>query len=116
MHSTRVACFALVSLGSIALASCGGNTNVAREDQCRQQVVLSLSPGVIRTDREEDRLEDDASVKLEYVRSSSPTVFVYSLSARGADPGCRSALSRLRQDSHIRFVEPESRRTVRGFD
>lgn len=78
--------------------------------------MLSLSPGVVRTDREMDRLEDGANVKLEYVRSSTPTLFVYSLSARGVDPGCRSALSRLRQDSHIRFVEPESRRTVRGFE
>lgn len=79
-------------------------------------MVLSLAPGVIRTDREMDRLEDDADVKLEYVRSTSPTLFVYSLSTRGVDPGCRSALSRLRQNSHVRFVEPDSRRTVRGFE
>jgi hypothetical protein len=62
------------------------------------------------------RLEDDADVKLEYVRSTSPTLFVYSLSAGGVDPGCRGALSRLRQDSQVRFVEPNSRRTVRGFE
>lgn len=116
LRSTRVVCFALVFLAPIALASCGGNTNIAREDQCRKQVVLSLSPGVIRTDREEDRLQDGAKVKLEYVRSTSPTLFVYSLSARGVDPGCRSALSRLRQDSHVRFVEPNDRRTVQGFE
>jgi len=60
-------------------------------------------------------MQEDANVSLEYVRSTSPTLFVYSLSARGADPGCRNALSRLRQDSHVRFVEPESRR-VRGFE
>lgn len=116
MRPTRVARFVLIFLGSITLASCGGNTNFAREDQCRQQVVLSLAPGVIRTDHEMDRLEDDADVKLEYVRSTSPTLFVYSLSTRGVDPGCRSALSRLRQNSHVRFVEPDSRRTVRGFE
>jgi hypothetical protein len=79
-------------------------------------VVLSLSPGVVRTDREMGRLEDDADVKLEYVRSTTPTLFVYSLSTRGVDPGCRSALSRLRQDSHVRFVEPDGRRSVRGFE
>lgn len=100
----------------MALASCGGNTYVAREDQCRQQVVLSLSPGVTRTDREMDRLQDDTNVSLEYVRSTSPTLFVYSLSTDANDPGCRSALSRLRQDSHVRFVEPESRRRGGGFD
>jgi hypothetical protein len=98
------------------LASCGGNRNIAREDQCRQQIVLSLAPGVIRTDREVDRLEDGAEVKLEYVRSTSPTLFVYSLSAGGVDPGCRSALSRLRQDSHVRFVEPDGHRMVKGFE
>jgi hypothetical protein len=116
LYSTRLACFALVSLAPLALTSCGGNKNIAREDQCREQVVLSLSPGVLRTGREMDRLQDNANVKLEYVRSSSPTSFVYSLSTRGVDPGCRSALSRLRQDSHVRFVEPGDRRTVRGFD
>jgi hypothetical protein len=77
--------------------------------------VLSLAPGVVRTDREMDRLEDDANVRLQYVRSTSPTSFVYSLSTDGHDPGCRSALSRVRQDSHVRFVEPENRR-VRGFE
>jgi hypothetical protein len=62
-----------------------------------------------------DRLEDDAKVRLEYVRSSSPTLFVYSLSTRGKDPGCRGALSRLRQDSQVRFAELDGRRTVRGL-
>ena len=116
MHSTRVACFVLVCLGSVALASCGVNTNVAREDQCREQVILSLAPGVIRTDRVMERLEDNARVKLEYVRSTSPTLFVYSLSTRQADAGCRGAMSRLRQDSQVRFVELDGRRTVRGFE
>jgi hypothetical protein len=116
LRSTRLACFAFISLGTVALASCGGNKNIAREDQCREQVVLSLAPGVLRTGREVDRLEDGANVKLEYVRSSSPTLFVYSLSTRGVDPGCRKALSRLRQDSHVRFVELDGRRTVQGFE
>ena len=116
MHSIRVACLVFVSLGSVALASCGGNKNIAREDQCREQVILSLAPGVIRTDRELDRLEDNADVKLEYVRSTTPTLFVYSLSTRRADPGCRSAMSRLRQDSRVRFIELDGRRTVRGFE
>jgi hypothetical protein len=106
----------LVSLSQLALVSCGGTKAIARDEQCREQVVLSLAPGVIRTDRVVDRLEDEASVKLEYVRSTTPTLFVYSLSTRGADPGCRSALSRLRQDSLVRFVEREDRRTARGFE
>jgi hypothetical protein len=78
--------------------------------------MLSLSPGVLRTGRELGRLEDDANVKLEYVRTTTPTLFVYTLSARGADPSCRKALSRLRQDSHVRFAEPDGPRTVRGLE
>ena len=116
MRSIRLARLALITVAPLALASCGGNKNIAREDQCREQVVLSLAPGVLRTGREMDRLEDNANVKLEYVRSSSPTLFVYSLSARGRDPGCTSALSRLRQNSHVRFVEPDSHRVVKGFE
>jgi hypothetical protein len=116
LYSTRVACLVFVSLGSFALASCGSNKTLAREDQCREQVILSLAPGVLRTDREMDRLEDNSDVKLEFVRSTGPTLFVYSLSTRRADPGCRSAMSRLRQDSHVRFVELDGRRTVRGFE
>src|SRR5690348_8230847 len=83
LRSTRLARLALITLAPLALISCGGNKNIAREDQCREQVVLSLSPGVLRTGREMDRLEDGADVKLKYVRSSSPTLFVYSLSAGG---------------------------------
>jgi hypothetical protein len=104
-----------LGVASFGLASCGGNTYIAPENQCRQQVVLSLAPGIVRTDREMDRLEDDAEVTLQYVRSTSPTLFVYSLSTGGSDPGCRHALSRLRQDSRVRFVEPARRRTV-GFE
>jgi hypothetical protein len=43
-------------------------------------------------------------------------LFVYSLSAKGRDPGCTHALSRLRQDSRVRFAEPDLRRTVNGFN
>ena len=116
LRSIHFARFALITMAPLALVSCGGNKNIARDDQCREEVVLSLSPGVLRTGREMDRLEDGAGVKLKYVRSSSPTLFVYSLSAGGVDPGCRRALSRLRQDSHVRFVEPSDRRTVRGLE
>ena len=77
--------------------------------------MLSLAPGVGRTDRVIEGLEDDAGVRLEYQRSTSPNLFVYSLSARGKDPGCRGALSRLRLDSRVRFAEPDSRRTVHGL-
>jgi hypothetical protein len=119
VHSIRFAYIAraalAVALVPFTLVSCGGHSNIARADQCRQQIVLSLAPGVGRTDREMDRLADDTEVSLEYLRSTSPTLFVYSLSARGRDPGCQGALSRLRQDSHVRFAESDARRTVHGL-
>ncbi len=97
------------------LVACGSTPKVARIDQCHEQITLSLAPGVVRTDRVIDGLQDGADVRLEYVRSSSPNLFVYSLSTPVKDPGCTQALSRLRQDSHVRFVEPDYRRTVHGF-
>jgi hypothetical protein len=105
-----------VSVTPLVLTACGGNSNIARAEQCREQITLSLSPGVFRTDRVEDRLQDDADVSLSFLRSTSPTLFVYELSARGKDPGCRSALTRLRQDSRVRFAEPDRRRTVHGLE
>jgi hypothetical protein len=105
----------VISIAPLALAACGGNSNIARAEQCREQITLSLSPGVFRTQRVEDRLQEDAGVRLEFLRSTSPTLFVYELSARGKDPGCRSALTRLRQDSRVRFAEPDRRRTVHGL-
>ncbi len=119
VHSIRFACIAraavVVAFTPLTFVSCGGNSNIARADQCRQQIVISLAPGVGRTDREMDRLADDTEVQLEYLRSTSPTLFVYSLSARGKDPGCQGALARLRQDSHVRFAEPDGRRNVHGL-
>jgi hypothetical protein len=118
VHSIRFACFAraalVVGFAPLVLVSCGGNSNIAREQQCKEQIVLSLAPGVLRTDRVMDRLADDTEVELEYLRSASPTLFVYSLSSRAKDPGCQSALARLRQDSQVRFAEPDGRRTARG--
>lgn len=105
----------VLAMAPLVLAACGGNSNIARAEQCREQITLSLSPGVFRTDRVEDGLQDNAEVNLSYLRSSGPTLHVYELSARGKDPGCRSALTRLRQDSRVRFAEPDRRRTVHGF-
>jgi hypothetical protein len=119
MHSNRLPGAFLVSLVSIvlplSLAACGGRTKVARSEQCHEQIVLSLAPGVGHTERVIEGIEDEAEVRLEYLRTTSPTLFVYTLSARGRDPGCTLALARMRRDSHVRFAEPEQRRTVHGL-
>lgn len=119
MDSTRIVSRAVVlAVGAIALPAlvgCGSNPKVARIDQCHEQITLSLAPGVVRTDRVIDGLQDGADVRLEYVRSSSPNLFVYSLSTPARDPRCTQALSRLRQDSRVRFAELDYKRTVHGF-
>jgi len=123
MHSTRsrgnntkaILTVLAISVAPLVLAACGGNSNIARAEQCREQITLSLAPGVFRTERVEDALQDDAEVNLTFLRSTGPTLHVYELSARGQDPGCRSALTRLRQDSRVRFAEPAARRKVNGF-
>jgi hypothetical protein len=105
----------VLALVPLTLASCGGQPNIPLAETCHEQIMLSLAPGVGRTDRVMDGIEDDANVRLEYLRSAGPTLFVYKLSTRGRDPGCLSALSRLRQDSRVRFAESDRHRAVHGL-
>jgi hypothetical protein len=105
-------CLALAVLASFAAAACGGNANVSRaDDQCSEQIILSLAPGFGRSDKLIEELSRDADVRLEYLRSISPNLFVFALTARARDPGCTNALARLRGDSRVRFAELDQRRT-----
>jgi hypothetical protein len=119
VDSNRLPRWFLVTLATLitplALTSCGNRAKVPLAQQCREQIVLSLAPKVGHTERVIEGLEEDVKVRLEYLRSSTPTLFVYTLSARGRDPGCTLALGRLRQDSRVRFAEPDERRTVHGL-
>jgi hypothetical protein len=102
----------LAVLAPLALTACGGHTNVSRAaGGCDEQIILSLAPGFGRTDRVINELSKGAGVQLEYLRSSSPNLHVYRLTAKGKDPQCQNALARLRQDSHVRFAEPDQRRS-----
>jgi hypothetical protein len=102
----------LAALAPLAVAACGGTANVSRASgQCSEQIVLSLAPGFGRTDKLVKELAHDANVRLEYLRSASPNLFVFALSAKAKDPGCTDALARLRQDSRVRFAELDRRRT-----
>jgi hypothetical protein len=108
----RLRCLVLAALAPLAVTGCGGNADVSRASgQCSEQIVLSLAPGLLRTDKLIGDVSSDAKVRLEYLRSSSPTLFVYALSAKGKDPGCTNALARLRQDPRVRFAELDRRRT-----
>jgi hypothetical protein len=96
----------------LAISACGGQTNVSRASgQCSEQIILSLAPGFGRTGKVIKTISRGADVQLEYLRSSSPALHVYKLTTEGKDPGCRNALARLRQDSHVRFAEPDGRRS-----
>lgn len=72
---------------------------------------MSFNPGVRRTNDLAEDLADHVKGRLEFVRASTPNVFVYSLTSRAKDPGCTQALARLRMDSRVRFAEPDARRS-----
>ena len=72
---------------------------------------MSFNPGVRCTEDLAEDLADRANGRLEYVRASTPNLFVYTLTSRAKDPGCTQALTRLRMDSRVRFAEPDARRS-----
>jgi hypothetical protein len=111
LNQTRPLFAALAA--SLLLSACGGHTPVSSAaDRCNEQITLSLAPGVLRTDRVVDDVSEGADVHLKYLRSASTNLHVFTLTADGKDPQCLSALVRLRQDSHIRFAEPDRHQTA----
>jgi hypothetical protein len=108
----RIPPLALAALLPLALGACGGHTNVSGiENRCSEQITLSLAPGYDRTDKVIKELSRGADARLQYLRSSSPNLHVYRLTSDAKDPECHEALARLRQDSRVRFAEPDERRT-----
>jgi len=99
-------------LVGFAIPGCGSAPPVSRAaGQCSEQIVMSFNPGVRRTEDLAEDLADRANGRLEYVRASTPNLFVYTLTSRAKDPGCTQALTRLRMDSRVRFAEPDARRS-----
>jgi hypothetical protein len=96
------------------LSACAGHTNVSELDRCNEQITLSLAPGFDRTDKVIKELSRGADVRLDYLRSASQNLHVYHISSDRKDPQCVNALARLRQDSRVRFAEPDVRRTTFG--
>lgn len=112
MVKTRNFTFALAALLPFVMSACGGHANVSRAGgRCAEQIILSLAPGFGRTDKVMKDISRKADVRLDYLRSASPNLHVYMLTAEGKDPQCYNSLARLRQDSHVRFAEPDERRT-----
>jgi hypothetical protein len=55
-----------------------------------------------------------AKAHLTFLRIAGPNLYVFSLVAAEADPGCRNALERLRRDPRIRSVDVDERRKAQG--
>jgi hypothetical protein len=95
----------------LAFGACAGHTTVSDDgSRCNEQIVLSLAPGFDRTDKVIKELSRGADVRLDYLRSASQNLHVYHISSEGKDPQCVNALGRLRQDSRVRFAEPDQHR------
>ena len=115
MVKARFPLLLLAALAPVALSACAGHTTVSDEaSRCNEQITLSLAPGFDRTDKVIKELSRGADVRLDYLRSASPNLHVYRISSKGNDPQCVNALARLRQDSRVRFAEPDVRRTTFG--
>lgn len=114
MVTGRLPLLLLAALAPLAIGACAGHTNVSDAGGCNEQIVLSLAPGFGRTDKVIKELSRGAGVRLEYLRSASPNLHVYRMSSAGKDPECVNALARLRQDSRVRFAEPDERRMPFG--
>jgi hypothetical protein len=100
-------------LATFCVAACGGHTPVLSADErCHEQITLSLAPGVLRTDRVMNKVSRNSDVDLDYLRSVSTNLHVFMLTADGRDPQCHDALTRLRQNSLVRFAEPDGHRTA----
>lgn len=110
MATGRFLPFAFAALAPLAVGACGGHTGVSRaEGGCDRQIILSLAPGIVRTDKVIKDIARGANVRLDYLRSSSETLHIFRLTAEGRDPECREALARLQRDSRVRFAEPDRR-------
>jgi hypothetical protein len=105
----------LAALAPLSLGACASHTNVLdASSRCNEQITLSLAPGYERTDKVIKELSRGADVRLDYLRSASQNLHVYRISSDRKDPQCVNALARLRQDSRVRFAEPDLRRTTFG--
>jgi hypothetical protein len=105
----------IAGVAQLALGACAGHTNVSdTAERCNEQITLSLAPGYDRTDKVIKELSRGAGVRLDYLRSASQSLHVYRISSDRQDPQCVNALARLRQDSRVRFAEPDVRRTTFG--
>jgi len=93
-----------------AAAERAGNPADAAQSTCSTQVIVSLAPGT-RNPPEDDLVKDigrKAGVNLVYLRSVTPELLVFSLTAAGDD--CDRAVGRLRSDPRVRSVDIDRRR------
>ena len=105
-----------VAMSSL-LAACAtdygmGDAPVAEMQRCTAQVIVTLA--AVPTIEPDQALIADlsrvANVQIAYLRSISPGVQVYSLSAEDAEARCTNAIERLRKDARVRSIDLDQRR------
>lgn len=87
-----------------------------RHGDCESRVILTFPAD--RGSHPDTALVADiartARVRLEFLRSAGPGLYVFALAAPGDDPDCRRAIARLRDDSRVRSVDLDRRRRVQS--
>jgi len=86
-------------------------------DPCETTIIASFfrEQGSRPDERFVTDLAHAAAVHLTFLRSIGPHLYVFSVTAPDADPGCREALERLRHDPRVRSVDVDTRRRAHGF-
>jgi hypothetical protein len=87
---------------------------IASGARCTLRVIVSFAQGDAPAPPDAAFLQELASaarLELTYVRSLTPALHVFVLSADGADdPDCQQALGRLRSDPRVRSADTDQRR------
>jgi hypothetical protein len=93
-----------------------GSAADGKMQRCTAQVIVTLA--AVPTVEPDPALIADlsrvAQVQITYLRSISPGIQVYTLSAEDAEARCNNAIERLRQDARIRSIDLDQRRSPQG--
>jgi hypothetical protein len=84
--------------------------------RCDTRIIVTLNQALdgAPNDAFVTDLAHAAKADLTFLRIAGPNLYVFSLTAAEADPSCRNALERLRQDPRIRSVDVDERRKAQG--
>ncbi len=96
------------------LAACAASAQAgsSQGDPCATRVIVAFSKdqGTRPSDRFVGDLAHADGVRLEFMRTVGPGLYLFSLTAPDVD--CRDALERLRRDGRVRSVDVDERRNI----